>query len=216
MSRRLKTDIPGVDFRVPLERVAERDPPEAWRAEFASDLGEPFPLVVELGFGRGEFLMHLATTSPTRAHVGVEVSRKRVLKMARRVAKTELRNIRLIHGTAERFSDGCLTPASVERVWINFSDPWPKKRHHPRRLVQPGLVQRLSDSLIPGGALEIATDDSAYAEHIDSVLRAAPGLENAFAPDPWRADVPGRFPTAYELAWRAEGRSLHFWRYCKR
>ncbi len=212
MSRRLKTDIPGTDYRVPVERLHNRD----WGAEFAKDLRTPLPLLLELGFGRGEFLMHQARQAPDRAHVGVEVSWKRVLKMARRIARAELSNIRLVHTTAEHFVAECLRPASVERVWINFSDPWPKKRHHPRRLVQPALVVRLSECLITGGELEVATDDVPYAEHIDVALRDAKALTNAFAPERWRPEVPGRFPTAYELEWRAEGRPLHFWRYRKR
>lgn len=212
MSRRLKTDIPGTDPRVALQEVVDRD----WAPLFAKDLGEPLPLVVELGFGRGEFLMHLAGLSPERAHIGVERSRKRVLKMARRVARAELSNIRLVHASAEEFVAECLRLSSVERVWINFSDPWPKTRHHRRRLVQAALVEQLCDVMRCGATLEIATDDTAYAAHIDGVLREATRLENAFAPAPWRGEVVGRFPTAYERAWRAEGRPLHFWSYRKR
>ncbi len=212
MSRRLKTDIPGVDYRIDEERLPDLD----WEQEYREDLRAPLPLVVELGFGRGEFLMHLAEEAPQHAHVGVEVSRKRVLKMARRVARSELKNLRLVHTTAEHFAEAGLRAASVERVWINFSDPWPKTRHHPRRLVQPALVRRLCWALVPGGTVEVATDDVPYAEHIDAVLRAEPALENVFAPDPWRGEVPGRRPTAYELEWRALGRPLHFWRYRRR
>jgi tRNA (guanine-N7-)-methyltransferase len=212
VSRRLKTDIPGTDYRVAADRFAARN----WKREFSKDMKAALPLIVELGFGRGEFLMHLARESPERAHIGVEVSRKRVLKMARRVARADLKNIRLVHTNAAHFAAEGLAPASVERVWINFSDPWPKKRHHPRRLVQAGLVERLSECLIIGGELEVATDDVPYAQHIDSVLGGAPQLTNAFAPDPWRREVLGRFPTAYELEWRAEGRPLHFWRYRRR
>ncbi len=212
MSRRLKLDIPGPDLRLDLEQLGDRD----WARHFAGDVPEALPLVVELGFGRGEFLMHQAEQAPLRAHVGVERSRKRVLKMARRLARTELRNLRLVCGPAETFVEDCLSPSSVERVWINFSDPWPKKRHHRRRLIQPPLVTRICEVLQVGGSLEVATDDVAYALHIDEVLRAAPRLENAFAPERWRSDVPGRHPTAYELLWRAEGRPLHFWSYRKR
>ncbi len=212
MSRRLKTDIPGTDYRIDAERLPDLD----WEQEFAKDLRAPGPLVLELGFGRGEFLMHLAGEASERAHIGVEVSRKRVLKMARRVARSELCNVRLVHASAEHFAATGLRAASVEQVWINFSDPWPKKRHHPRRLVQPALLERLCWALLPGGTVEIATDDVPYAEHIDATLRAEAHLENVFAPDPWRSEVPGRPPTAYELEWRALGRPIHFWRYAKR
>lgn len=212
MSRRLKIDLSGIDPRVPVERAADRD----WPAHFAKDLETPLPLVVELGFGRGEFLLHLARESPERAHVGVEVSYKRVLKMAHRVARAELANVRLVNATGEQFVRECLAPDSVERVWINFSDPWPKRRHHPRRLIQRALIGGLCEALRTGATIEVATDDVPYAEHIDATLRGEARLMNAFAPDRWRAEVADRLPTAYELEWRAEGRPLHFWSYVKR
>ncbi len=209
MSRRLKTDIPGTDWRVDYEDVRAR----GVAAVFDPELVAPLRLVVELGFGGGEFLMDLATRAPGVAHLGVEVSAKRVLKTARRVARTELRNVRLLHATAEAAVEELLASGSVEAFWINFSDPWPKKRHHKKRLVQPTLVARLADRLVPGGQLHVATDDVPYAEHIDACLRGEPALENAYAPHAWLSEVPGRKPTRYELEWRAEGRPLHFWCY---
>lgn len=204
--------MPGPDWRVEPARVTE----EGWESLFAPDLTPPLRLVVELGFGRGEYLMHLAESDSGVAHVGVEVSRKRVLKMARRIARTPLRNVRLIHDTGEQVVRELLRPVSVEAVWINFSDPWPKKRHHRRRLVQPALVADIAERLVPGGALYVATDDRPYAEHIDATLAAEARLENVYAPRPWLPEVPGRKSTAYELEWRAEGRPLHFWAYRRR
>jgi tRNA (guanine-N7-)-methyltransferase len=209
MPRRLKLDIPGPDRRVTPGDVLAK----GWAELFAPDLVPPFRSVLEIGFGRGEFLLDLAQRAPEVAHVGVEVSRKRVLKQARRLARTELGNLRLVHGTGEQALADLFGPASLEAVWINFSDPWPKKRHHRRRLVQAPLVATAADRLVRGGLLHVATDDVPYAEHIDAVLAAEPRLENVFAPARWLADVPGRMPTAYELEWRAEGRPLHFFAY---
>ena len=209
MPRRLKLDIPGPDCRVTPGDVLAK----GWAELFGSALDAPLRMVLELGFGRGEFLIDLAQRAPGVAHVGVEISRKRVLKQARRLAKTEIANVRLIHGTGEHAVADLFRPASLEAVWINFSDPWPKKRHHRRRLVQAPLVAAVANRLVTGGMLHVATDDVPYAEHIDAVLAAEPQLENAFAPAPWLADVPGRMPTGYELEWRAEGRPLHFFAY---
>ena len=97
MSRTLKTDIPGPDRRVAIDDVRAK----GWAALFAPDVEEPLRLVVEIGFGRGEFLRALAAAAPDVAHVGVDLSHRRVLKMARRLAKTEERNIRLIEARAE-------------------------------------------------------------------------------------------------------------------
>jgi tRNA (guanine-N7-)-methyltransferase len=211
MSRALKHDIPGIDFRVGLAEVAERGFPEI----FGADVAKPLPLVLEIGFGRGEFLLHLAAEQPETAFVGIEYSSKRVLKLARRLARSTLRNVRLVEARAEELVAEGLPDASVSCCWVNFPDPWPKKRHFKRRLIQPEMVAALRARLEPGGLLRLATDHSGYAEWIDEVLRAAPGLENRYAPDPFRPEAPGRMPTAYELEWRALGRSLHFFEYAR-
>lgn len=184
-------------------------------AVFSPDLAGPFPLVVELGFGGGEFLQHLAAESPERAHLGVERSFKRVLKMARRMARGDDGNIRLIHGIAEQVVREALPLESVATFWVNFPDPWPKKRHHKHRLLQPPFVAQLARRLVCGGGLEIATDHEDYALAIDRALRAESRLENTLD-EPFRREVPGRLHTAFELEWRAEGRALHFWSYRRR
>jgi len=208
VTRSLKYDIPGPDRRVSLDELREK----GLAAVFAPDVPLPLRLVVEIGFGRGEFLRHLAREAPDVAHLGVELSFKRVLKMARRIARTEERNVRLLEARGEEVLRDVLRDASVETFWINFPDPWPKKRHHRRRLLQAPLVAALARKLVPGGRLELATDHEEYAQAIDEVLRAERGLENALSV-PFARDVPGRLRTAYEEEWRREGRRLHFWSY---
>jgi len=212
VARHLKFDIPGPDRRVGFEELRD----QGVAAAFAADVAEPLPLVVEIGFGRGEFLLALAAERPERAFLGVEHSGKRVLKMARRVARSGLANLRLIQASGEDVVQELLAPGTVETFWINFPDPWPKKRHHRRRLIQPPFVAALALRLLPGGALQVATDDVAYAEWIGEVLAGEPRLENALAPEPFAREVPGRKATAYELEWRAEGRPLHFFTYRRR
>ena len=207
MSRTLKRDIHGPDRRVTLEALRE----EGAAAQFEGDVAKPLPLVVELGFGRGEFLQELAEREPDVAFLGVDYSHKRVWKLARRIAPTPLANVRLVEARAEEVVAE-LAPASVRTFWINFPDPWPKSRHHRRRLLQPAFVAALAERLVPDGILEVATDHAEYAEQIDAVLAAEPRLENALDV-PFRREVPGRRITAYEAEWRAEGRSLHFWTY---
>jgi tRNA (guanine-N7-)-methyltransferase len=211
LSRRIKLDIPGPDRRIALADVAER----GWTALFAGDVAAPLPLVVELGFGRGEFLLGLAEASPTQAHVGVELSFKRSVKMARRLARSPLGNVRLVQGLAQQVVQEALPDASVACFWINFPDPWPKKRHARRRLLQPELAAWLVRRLVPGGSLRIATDDEAYALWIDAVLRELPELLNLHAPLPFAREEEGRARTAYEVEWRALGRPLHFFHYVR-
>jgi tRNA (guanine-N7-)-methyltransferase len=210
--RTLKRDIPGADWRVSEEDVRAK----GWPALFGSDVEPERLLVVEIGFGRGEFLMDLALADPATPHVGVEYSTKRVLKMARRLARAGIRNVRLLDCTGEVVVGDLLLPGSVQAFWINFPDPWPKKRHHRRRLLQPALVHALAMRLAPGGTLHVATDHEGYAEAIEAALAGEPLLENLFAPAPFLRDVPGQRATAYEIEWRAEGRPMHFWRHRRR
>jgi len=212
MPRKLKTDIPGTDWRRSLDQAVEHGVP----ALFAPELDTSAPLVVEIGFGRGEFLMHLARQDTGRECLGVELSRKRVLKMARRLARSELRNVRLIEARGESVVADALASGAVSEIWINFPDPWPKKRHARRRLVQPGFVAALAERLAPAGRLSLATDHVAYAEQMHAALSSVSLLENAYAPAPWLPEVRDRPPTAYELEWRAEGRPLHFFAYRRR
>ena len=119
MSRALRYNIPGVDWRRSHAQVAG----PGIAAAFAPELPPPLSLVVEIGFCRGEFMMEMARRHPKRAFLGVEISFKRVLKMARRLAQTELENVRLLEADAEGVVASLLGDATVEEFWINFPDP---------------------------------------------------------------------------------------------
>lgn len=209
MSRKLKYDIPGLDWRRNWKEVGRR----SHRGRRA---GLDCPdLVVEIGFGRGEFLLEFARSQPDRSFLGIDLSYKRVLKFARRLALTEVTNIRLVDARAEDVVRESLSTAEVAEFWVNFPDPWPKPRHAERRFLRAPIVSDLSDCLRPGGQLFAATDDAAYAEQIHVVLTAEPRLENVYS-GKWLAEVPGRRQTAYEREWRARGRRMHFFAYRRR
>lgn len=211
MSRTLKYDIPGTDWRRSMADAYEFGA----HALFGPDLEPPFPLVIEIGFGRGEFLLELAAKYPETSFVGVEVSWKRVLKMARKVARAELENVRLLAGKGEAVVGDCVPEGSVHEIWVNFSDPWPKAAHAHRRIFQPPFIHSAALALEPGGLLRIGTDDPIYAEQIDEVLRGEPLLENVYAPEAFVEEVPDRIMTSYERDWRAEGRRMHFFDYAR-
>ncbi len=212
MGRTLKYDFEGSDFRVAPEDLAGAGLDKA----FAPDLVPPLRLTVDLGFGRGELLLDLASGEPDAALLGVEYSFKRVLKLARRLARTKLRNVRLVCDTAEAIVGDRLAEGSVHAFWVNFPDPWPKKRHHRRRLLQPAFVHLLARRLEPGGLLHAATDHEGYAEAIAEVLAGEPLLENLHAPAAFRSEPPPRSATAYELEWRAQGRECRYFAYRRR
>lgn len=212
MPRSIKYEIPGTDWRRGLMDLAT----DGVRALFAPELPEPARVVVEIGFGRGEFMLDVAAKNPDVAFLAVEVSFKRVLKMARKVARARLENVRLVESRGEVVVRDCLAPGSVDEIWVNFSDPWPKATHARRRVIQSDNVAAMARALAPGGVLHVATDDVPYAEQIDDVLANEPRLENVHAPEPFVRDVPGRTATSYELDWRAEGRAIHFFDYRRR
>ncbi len=211
MGRALNYDIPGVDWRRSVDEIAAG----GWPSLFEGENEPPFRIVVEIGFGRGEFLMELASKHADTAFVGVEVSFKRVLKTARRLARSGLRNVRLVEGRGQVVLGDASPDACIDEIWINFSDPWPKDRHANRRLFQASFVADQARVLVPGGLLHVATDDPAYADEIAGLLECEHKLENRFVPDRFRRDVPGRLRTAYEESWREQGRDLHFFEYIR-
>lgn len=173
-------------------------------------------LVVDLGFGRAEALIELARAQPDLAFLGVEVSRKRAHKAARRVARAGLENLRIVHATAEYLIARVLPPGSVSECWINFPDPWPKKRHHKRRLLRPGFLRELVGVLEPRGLLHVATDHPGYAEWIAAAAEEVPELEGLHAPKPWSHARPKRPGTSYEEEFVAEGRTIAYFDYRRR
>jgi tRNA (guanine-N7-)-methyltransferase len=216
VSRKLKYDIPGRDFRIYFDEYGEPPSIARWEEIFAPDVQPPLGLVVDIGFGRGEFLIDAATKERQRAFVGIERSFKRTLKMARRIARLDIGNVRLVESTAQAGIPELFPENSIESAWINFPDPWPKDRHAARRLVQPPFIRDLTLRLVPGGDLHLATDDPSYAAQMCEVLAGESLLENLCAPEPFRREKSGRITTAYELEWESEGRSFHYFSYRRR
>lgn len=136
--------------------------------------GRPAPTDVEIGVGKGRFLLELAGREPERSFLGVERAGKYHRLVASRVARRGLGNVWLIHTTAEDLLFRLLADRSVSRLFVLFPDPWPKKRHHKRRLISPDVAVRMAEVLEPEGQLLIKTDHPGYAEVIDEVVRTAP------------------------------------------
>jgi tRNA (guanine-N7-)-methyltransferase len=170
-------------------------------------------VVLELGFGRAELLLDLAEQNPKRVYLGVEVSRKRVEKAGKRALRRDLANVFMIHAPAEYVLERVLPPGCVEECWINCPDPWPKKRHWRRRLVQAPLVGLLARALAPGALLHIATDHEGYRDWIADVMAGQGAFLNLHAPEPFVGTGPERRETAYEAEWRAEGRTMAYFDY---
>jgi tRNA (guanine-N7-)-methyltransferase len=160
--------------------------------------GRLAPHVVEIGFGNGETLTALASADPARDYLGVEVHAPGVGHLLRIAAQRELRNLRVIRHDAVEVLRDALAPDSLDAVLILFPDPWHKKRHNKRRLVQGPLLDLLASRLRPGGELALATDWEPYAQQMLELLSVHPRFRNlapggtGYAPRPaWR--VPTRF-----------------------
>ena len=146
--------------------------------ETAQTFGRAGPLVLEIGFGMGQSLVAMAQAEPEKNFIGIEVHRPGVGKLLHGMAERGVDNIRVYNDDAVEVLHHCLPDASLARVQIYFPDPWHKKKHHKRRLIQPEFLQLLRAKLQPGGVLHVATDWQDYAEHILQALSAAEGYRN--------------------------------------
>jgi tRNA (guanine-N7-)-methyltransferase len=144
--------------------------------------GRRAPRVLEIGFGMGEALVAMARDDPDRDYLGVEVYEPGIGATLAAIVGLGLGNVRLLRGDAEEVLRARIPDASMQAVLLYFPDPWPKKRHHKRRLVKPEFVRTVAGKLEPGGRISLATDWQDYARHMLSVLEADPGFENVAGP----------------------------------
>lgn len=160
--------------------------------------GRDAPRTLEIGFGNGENLVALARAHPERDYLGVEVHRPGVGRVLLALEEHRLTNVRLICRDAVEVLGRQLLPASLAEILILFPDPWPKKRHHKRRLVQAPFVALLIRALAPGGVLRLATDWQPYAIEMLTTLAASGELRNLEAGGGFMARPEERLPTRFE------------------
>jgi tRNA (guanine-N7-)-methyltransferase len=150
--------------------------------------GRSAPTILEIGFGMGASLLQMAQAAPAKNFIGIEVHRPGVGKLLHDMAAVGVDNIRVYCDDAVEVLQHCIADNSLDSVQIFFPDPWHKKRHNKRRLIQPEFVQLLHRKLKTGGVLHAATDWQDYAEHILAVMQAAPNFRNCadkdYAPRP--------------------------------
>ncbi|WP_411878982.1 tRNA (guanosine(46)-N7)-methyltransferase TrmB [Polaromonas sp. YR568] len=147
-------------------------------ADFAAIFGRTAPTILEIGFGMGEATAHIAALMPEKNFLCCEVHTPGVGALLKRIGEQGLANIRILQHDAVEVIDNMLPPASLDGVHIFFPDPWHKKKHNKRRLIQAPLIAKLAARLKPGGYLHCATDWQPYAEQILEVLAAEPLLRN--------------------------------------
>jgi tRNA (guanine-N7-)-methyltransferase len=171
---------------------------------------------LEIGFGGGEHLAQLAEQHPQTGFIGCEVFENGIVKLLAQVERRRLDNIRIFPDDA-RLITTAMPPASVDRVFILFPDPWPKRRQHKRRIVSRATLDGLAEIMSDGAELRLATDDGDYLCWILERVTAHPAFEwLARCPGDWRQRPPDWPPTRYEAKARTAGRSPAFLRVRRR
>ncbi len=159
--------------------------------------GREAPVVIEIGFGMGASFLETIQQYPENNFIGIEVHRPGVGAFLHQAHHRGLKNVRVYcHDAVEIFKE-CVVDASVDKVCIFFPDPWPKKRHHKRRLVQVEFVELIAQKLKPGGILHLATDWEDYAQHMLTVLRVS-SLKNTSSTNDFVPRPETRHITKYE------------------
>ena len=191
----------GTDVADVLAGTVPYDP-RAW-------FGRSAPLVLEIGSGTGESTAAQAAAAPEVDHLAVEVFEPGLAQLLMRIDEAGLTNLRLLRGDAVELLGERVPHGSLAGIRIYFPDPWPKRRHHKRRLVQPAFVALASSRLAPGGTLHLATDWADYALQMRVVCTAEPSLANAASTsDGWTPRPPWRPYTKFERRAQAEGRAV--------
>jgi tRNA (guanine-N7-)-methyltransferase len=184
---------------------------ESGPIDFDQWFGREAPVLVEIGSGMGETTSQLAAAAPEINYVAVEVYDAGLGQLMLRAENLSVRNLRLLHGDAVTMLTQHCAPDFLSGVRIFFPDPWPKKKHHKRRLIQPEFVSLIASRLTQGATLHMATDWEHYAQQMLEVCSAEPLLRNRYADEPggWAPRPEWRPVTKFENRARVENRVSH-------
>jgi tRNA (guanine-N7-)-methyltransferase len=191
--------LDALDRLLPVYGIAVDEP-----TAFTADR----PLVLEIGSGMGEATLAMAAADPGRIHLAAEIHTPGVANLLATVEERGLTNVRVAFGDALDLLRDRIAPAGLDAVHVFFPDPWPKSRHHKRRLIQPAHLALIRSRLRPGGTLWCATDWADYAAAMHAAVAADPVLVGGYAPRPdarpvtkfeQRGIAAGR--TVYDLVW---------------
>lgn len=163
--------------------------------------------VLEIGPGKGEFILHQAQEHPQINFVAIEIRRYRFEKISKKIERLELKNLFMIQGDARECLPRLFPENFFESIYVLFPDPWPKKRHAKHRLLKPRLIKQLRGFLKAGGEIYNATDAGFYSEQIVAAFDEAGGFT--------RRAIPSPFPTYFEQKWIQAGRSIDYWKFVK-
>ena len=178
--------------------------------------GRDAPVVLEIGFGNGETFVEQAASDPDRNYLGIEVHEPGLGHCLLLLEKLQLANVRVIAHDAVEVLEQQIGPASLARINVYFPDPWPKKRHHKRRLIQPAFLELAASRLVAGGEMYLATDWGNYAEHIDEVIAASSSFDVAETFEHAGDRSLDRPTTKFERRGIGKGHRIRDWRLVRR
>ncbi|MBF0470685.1 MAG: tRNA (guanosine(46)-N7)-methyltransferase TrmB [Gammaproteobacteria bacterium] len=171
--------------------------------------GRVAPLILEIGYGNGESLLTMAQESPDCDYIGIEVHRPGVGHLLLQLQQEGLTNVRSFCGDGVEILQRQIPLGSLDRVQLFFPDPWHKKRHHKRRMVQKSWVELVAARLKPGGLLHIATDWEPYARHISAVMSENPSFDNCAEESEYSPRPPWRPVTKFERRGERLGHEIY-------
>jgi tRNA (guanine-N7-)-methyltransferase len=184
-------------------------------SEWSSIFGTDQPLALEIGCGIGDFIVKTAADHPDRNIIAIDYYNKGCDSTCRRVERHNITNVRVVRVEARQFIVERIPRNSLAEVYINCPDPWPKKRHRKRRLVNRQFVEFLREYLAPGGSFYFATDFDDYGKDVAEMMPGVEGLENMLAPDLYRHELSGYHLSKYMMKFMAEGKRIYFIHYRK-
>lgn len=170
---------------------------------------------MEIGFGKCGFLLNIAVQQPSSNFVGIEFSRKYYRKGIAKIQKAGIRNVKLLWGEAFHLVHTYIADHSIANVYINFPDPWPKKRHAKRRLIQPAFAVMLAQKLASGGCIEIATDAESYMQDIRHIFEKIETYRVVYDVTSGQSVPLRQHRSDYEEIFLKEGKVIHYAKYQK-
>ena len=196
----LEIDSP---FFLPLESLPVNP-------EWDSVFGRSGLLHLEIGCGTGHFAVEMALSRPEINFIALDYYNKGCLKSSRRAERHGAANVRVVREEARTFITRCIKPSSLQALYINCPDPWPKKRHRKRRLVNESFARFMEPFFIPGADFFFASDFDDYAIDVADMMKRQASFANMLGPEGWVHDLPGYPRTKYMKRFLAEGKRIYF------
>ncbi len=181
--------------------------------DFHKIFGNKNPVHIEIGSGRGEFLIKVALQNPEINFIGIDLKEKRVKTIFRKLYKDKLKNVRIAKIYLDEESIKFIQLNSIDKIYLQHPDPWPKKRHFHRRIIQPEFIDIMHKMLISGGIVDIATDHEDYAFWIVEHFLERKDFTSIYKKGFTREQEKGHIETYFEKTKRAEGFEPYFMKY---